>query len=592
MDKLYEKDLGGATYRSRDPIKNFTVKIKLQRLSASTIGFLGKPGSPGDENQEITSSVNQYGQTILENEELTVHWQQKFFSQREMEFYGFEPNCTSVLDYKYHAEVEHIKVGGRPNTRLFTYVDKDRFSVVEEAYVPMTTSVNEMPSHLSSRVTEVRRRKNANSSSTLQPWELNKGRSVSGMKLVEEKPTDEFTVNHHVLNTPVHVFIIMADLSPEGQLGSAEFERRLCTIEYDDNCVIRVSPDFTRSKPPYRIEEGGLSRDIWDFQVEHVSNVVSKMESRREGKVISELYRKHQTYLKGLVGESFEELPSGIFRLLAYGEILSAESFEYDDLHVEFFVDLPKNWSCDPGQLLSGCTHSSRTTLTGNTERAYFAQPFNYQLFFPLQEDQDTLDWPKIFLHVISSDTWGRRRTEGYGYFSLPTRPGCQRIVVQCWRPTGNEGYEAITSELNRFFIGGNPELEDISYAAIPNTFEGKHLSKYGVRTETGGSVTVQVNCIQQCKAFQENLSTAVSRKKLQSALQIARGQASKTAIHGVMDAYQRARKRMQLARENVPNQIRESAEKNAVEKLRGLTTQDKIKNILRKAEDEQTEAK
>ena len=38
-----------------------------------------------------------------------------------------------------------------------------------------------------------------------------------------------------------------------------------------------------------RIEEGGLSRDIWDFQVEHVSNVVSKMESRREGKVISEV---------------------------------------------------------------------------------------------------------------------------------------------------------------------------------------------------------------------------------------------------------------------------------------------------------------
>lgn len=44
-----------------------------------------------------------------------------------------------------------------------------------------------------------------------------RGPTVSGMKLIEEKPTKEFQENHHVTTTPVHTMVIMADLSPEGQ---------------------------------------------------------------------------------------------------------------------------------------------------------------------------------------------------------------------------------------------------------------------------------------------------------------------------------------------------------------------------------------
>lgn len=73
---------------------------------------------------------------------------------------------------------------------------------------------------------------------------------------------------------------------------------------------------------------------------------------------------------------------------------------------------------------------------------------------------------------MISSDSWGRRRTEGYGYFTLPTNPGLHEIVVQCWRPTGNAGYGAVQAQLRRYFIGHNPELEDVTYTAIPSGFE------------------------------------------------------------------------------------------------------------------------
>jgi len=77
-----------------------------------------------------------------------------------------------------------------------------------------------------------------------------------------------------------------------------------------------------------------------------------------------------------------------------------------------------------------------------------------------------------MFIHVISVDTWGRRRTEGYGYFSLPTNPGQHEVRVQCWRPTGDAGYQSVLAQTRRYFVGGNPELEDVQYAAIPSTFE------------------------------------------------------------------------------------------------------------------------
>lgn len=48
-------------------------------------------------------------------------------------------------------------------------------------------------------------------------------------------------------------------------------------------------------------------------------------------------------------------------------------------------------------------------------------------------------------------------------YFS-----GTLQEELICWRPRG----DSIIYELRRFFIGGSPELEDISYACIPSDHE------------------------------------------------------------------------------------------------------------------------
>ena len=47
---------------------------------------------------------------------------------------------------------------------------------------------------------------------------------------------------------------------------------------------------------------------------------------------------------------------------------------------------------------------------------------------------------------------------------------GMSQENLACWRPRG----DSLIYELRRFFIGGSPELEDISYVGIPTENEVK----------------------------------------------------------------------------------------------------------------------
>ena len=42
----------------------------------------------------------------------------------------------------------------------------------------------------------------------------------------------------------------------------------------------------------FRITDAGVTRDIWEYTVEHSSSAVSKMETRREAKMVSEVSRQ------------------------------------------------------------------------------------------------------------------------------------------------------------------------------------------------------------------------------------------------------------------------------------------------------------
>ncbi|KFP84784.1 Meckel syndrome type 1 protein, partial [Apaloderma vittatum] len=458
----------------------------------------------------------------------------------EVDLYQHESACQSPLDRQYHKEILKLeKAGGRKNCRIFTYTDHDRFTNLEEHCQKVTDSEHEVPSFLAERMANVRRRRQDR-----RPIEASSLKS----KIITWEPSEEFIKNNHVINTPVQTMYIMGDLGPYGKLGHREYEHVLCTIKVDGNGVITVKPDFTGTKGPYRIELDGEKREVWKYTIENVSVQVQPEEEEREQRmfrdvppVVIELF---------ILCVCLQTLP-GTLRLFVNGEIVSAQGYEYDNLYVHFFVELPDHWSSPALQQLSGVTQICATKAVGRDNVAHFCYPFTLDMFFTQgDESEDSLpQWPVLYFEVLSLDFWQRYRVEGYGSLVLPASPGLHMLTIRTWRPVE----VGTVAELRRFFIGGSPELEDITYVRIPSTFKGKRLSRFGFRTETTGSVMFRLYCLQQSKAF---LETNALRQRMQSVLDRLGGFSQQSSIYSVLEAFQRARRRMQEARESLPQDL------------------------------------
>ena len=106
-------------------------------------------------------------------------------------------------------------------------------------------------------------------------------------------------------------------------------------------------------------------------------------------------------------------------------------------------------------------------------------------------------DWPQLFFEVGSSGCWGRHYVEGYGYASIPRRPGTYDIAVNTWKPRGS-----IRDRMADFFLGGARHLADhVNYSAHPNPADrGPFLNKYGFMTESSGEVRLRVSVVVQRK--------------------------------------------------------------------------------------------
>uniref|UniRef100_A0A8C3Y4U5 MKS transition zone complex subunit 1 n=1 Tax=Catharus ustulatus TaxID=91951 RepID=A0A8C3Y4U5_CATUS len=275
----------------------------------------------------------------------------------------------------------------------------------------VTDSDHEVPSYLVERMANVRRRRQDR-----RPVEASSLKS----KIITWEPSEEFIKNNHVINTPVQTMYIMGDLGPYGKLGHREYENVLCTIKVDSNGVITVKPDFSGTKG-----EGD------------------------------------QDYLSGLVGSDFEMVHS-LFSV-------SAQGYEYDNLYVHFFLELPNREYSH-----SQTHHSNLRDETGfgwsirPDKVAYFCYPFTVEMFYT-QEDEDSLpQWPVLYFEVLSLDFWQRYRVEGYGSLVLPACPGVHMLTIPTWRPVEL----GTVAEMRRFFIGGSPELEDLTYIRTPSTFK------------------------------------------------------------------------------------------------------------------------
>ncbi|XP_019941086.2 tectonic-like complex member MKS1 isoform X2 [Paralichthys olivaceus] len=550
MADFWNTDTGEAVYRSRDAVKNLRVKVRIERVTSTAAlsqhlqqEVLSQQDRGAIELETLTSQ----SQTGDNEEELEVGWQEKLFSEYEMELFQNEAACQTPLDRQYHTEVKAVKrAKGRRNHRLFTYTDHDRytnclpFHQLQSSDVLTTTKSS--PTFLAERMASIRHR-----------WQDRRtmDSSIPKSKIINWEPTEEFVKNSHVVNNAMQTMHVMGDLGPPGRLGRKENEYLLCTIKTDGSGTVVVKPDFNKGREPYRIVTEGERREVWRLTVENVSTAMKPEEKDREQNMYKDLYVRHKDYLTSLVGQDFEMPPVGILRYFMNGEIVSAQGFEYDNLYIHFFMELPNNWSSLPFHSLSGVTQTCRTKTQGKENVAFFSHPFSFEAFYMSEKESEepVPQWPVLYFKVLSLDSWQRYRTEGYGYVLFPAIPGNHKVTCHTWRPlqTGT------VSALRRFFIGGSPELEDHSYVRIPGTFKGERLSRIGFSTETTGSVTFNLHCIQQARSF---VDAAMLKKRRQKVYDQLGGFSQQGAVCTILEAFHRARRKMQEARESLPRDL------------------------------------
>ncbi|XP_077021015.1 tectonic-like complex member MKS1 isoform X2 [Tamandua tetradactyla] len=505
-ETVWSPDTAEAVYRSRDPVRNLRLRVHLQRITSSTFFQYQPAAQPGKDLIDLATfrphpSASGHRPDEDEEEEVVIGWQEKLFSQFEIDLYQNEAACQSPLDHQYRQEILQLEnSGGRKNRRIFTYTDSDRYTNLEEHCQKMTTAASEVPSFLVERMANVRRRR--------QDRRGMEG-GILKSRIVTWEPSEEFVRSNHVINTPLQTMYIMADLGPCGKLGYKTYEQVLCTLKVDSNGVIMVKPDFTGLKGPYRIEMEGEKQELWKYTIDNVSSLAQPEEEEREQRVFKDLYDRHKEYLNSLVGTDFEMTAPGVLRLFVNGEV---------------------DWSSPALQQLSGTTQTCATKSLGMDKVAYFSYPFTFEASL-LHEDESAdalLEWPVLYCEVLSLDFWQRYRVEGYGAVVLPGTPGSHTLTVSTWRPMEL----GTVAELRRFFIGGSLELEDLSYVWIPGTFKGARLSRFGFRTETTGSITFRFHCLQQSRAFMESSSL---RKRMRSVLDRLEGFSQQSSIHNVL---------------------------------------------------------
>jgi len=147
-------------------------------------------------------------------EECVFYWQQKMFSKREMELYEDINNCFGPLEQKYHAEILKLRnKGGRPNNKLFSYVDCDSYVNVDEESRALTTSPSEVPSYLARNMSSVRRR---NIGTKVNRRNCPGGFAPRANPVVVHE-TEMSKTTAHVLNIPYKTMHILGDLAPEGK---------------------------------------------------------------------------------------------------------------------------------------------------------------------------------------------------------------------------------------------------------------------------------------------------------------------------------------------------------------------------------------
>ncbi|ORX76825.1 hypothetical protein BCR32DRAFT_248414 [Anaeromyces robustus] len=516
--------------------------------------------------------------------ETEIRWQEKIFSPTEVFKYADVGTYPSAIERKHHLQLENIL--SDPKTKniikkrqLFTYVDADNHIDQDMLYPLIENMTNEEPvTKLAKRKLTVRDKKRHTSTNyedeadrlifpgvhNEQPGFYSSFREMHimgyferGEKDKEEKmleilskkkanlkKKDDDEDNKGNEEEDEEKQDLLLSLEKKNILTNVEeaevnyVEKRLCTIRAYENGWISMTPAYNQK---YRFTIGDY--DVYEFSLENCSSQLTSQEEQKEWDLFETVDKKRMEIRNYIVGKNFQEIPEMLgFRIMIFGEIVSARKFEENSIYIQYSLELPKYWKKNdtnsPKQMLFGNTQSTDFIYDPPTDdyEARFAYPFEFDL---LNAHYDPfIKWPVIYFHVCTKDKWCRNTTLGYGYYNIPWLPGHYDETINTWR-----AYPSISERMGQYFVGRTLTLEDITYVNFPKGFNKKYLNKYGFQTETSGSIRIRLNIVHQIGSFH-----------LLNSNKDDNGFLKNNNLKEISDALLRARKRVEFLRQQQQN--------------------------------------
>lgn len=448
----------------------------------------------------------------LENsiEEYIFKWQEKVFSLSEVQRYADHHNCVTDNELNYH---EILKNSDKTSCKVFTYVHED-------CYVPIPLDGSNKKNSIL-KLEQYLTKLSLNGSTGKI---LGRGKSTSSIAHLYKSEENVDTDQEEWM--AMHIVFDNSDYNEDSQLVYKQ-EVTLVSLYYNtvQNYLI-VTPDVNNLElNPYIVETTSGMQLGYQYSIE-----IEFDDSAEYGDelvmLLRKLHKRWERKRKHLL--NFQMPPIGTRQYYVTLEILRASEFDTQNLYLEFDIKIPKELERKDG--LHGRTHSSELIKTENGDE----WNFGHIVEFAVEADRRIEPAPiKLFFEAISSDWWGRHRTEGYAYLSLPLKPGCDTKELRCTRP---EELNTVDANSRRFFLGGCHLIKDLNVLVEPQ------LKDANFSYTTTGLLTIRWNIIAQCQvgAISNTMSEPIYGTGTASAL--LRG--AETALQ----KYRRARARLAAA--------------------------------------------
>lgn len=419
--------------------------------------------------QTLSSSDNQ--QSTDYEESIEIKWHEKIFSKNELNYYRQKENCESELEKRYHQMIRNAAEINE-NQIIFTYTEDDNFRPNDNF------SLREL------KLTKLR--KNA---------EEKNSEKVENAGLFND-PKQQFIPSRYSNGNDFIKMYIMADLEPTTLLFTIQYRKK--------DGLFFIYPDFNDEENSYYLEIDQNSKQMYTYRMENLSATNNEMiKKTKQRQKLNELQDETCELLKKLhfSAKDHNFIYPKFCRMVFILDIISGKYFEFDNIHVQFKIRLPKFMKLVDGVLV-GATHSSF-----KNENHYWNFGTCHYLLIDIDDEflmsKNELDKIIINFDIISIDPfWQRENREGIASIKIPieSSKSIQEVRLQCFRDM--QGGNWITDFLERFFLGG---IRNIKYHDDNNQNDVQNF--YGNSTVTTGILKIKIQQIRQIRhSYRQNM--------------------------------------------------------------------------------------